>query len=100
MEYIVFLSLGPEPSFFKSKTVVMRLYYRHYADEGFFHTLKMPSTRLFNNLVITIKTPEEAKGTDFSYVTAIISGPSWLAKLEAYLPCDLEVAGCGKLSFL
>lgn len=54
---------GAEHSLFKSKSIVMRLHYRHYADEGFFHTFKAPGTRLFNNLVIPVKTADEAKGS-------------------------------------
>ncbi|KAL3864881.1 hypothetical protein ACJMK2_006529, partial [Sinanodonta woodiana] len=55
------LEIGAEPAFFKSKYVCMRLYYRNFADELFFHTLRTPATRLFNNIVITINNQEEAK---------------------------------------
>lgn len=59
-----FSTAGAEHSLFKTKSIVMRLHYRHYADEGFFHTFKAPGTRLFNNLVIPVRTPDEAKGID------------------------------------
>ena len=40
----------------------MRIHYHHFADEGFFHTFRAPSTRLFNNVVVLVKNEEEAKG--------------------------------------
>ncbi|KAL4231437.1 Phosphatidylinositide phosphatase SAC2 [Mactra antiquata] len=61
LEDIEKLELGAEHFLLRSKCIVMRLHYRHYADEGFFHTFKAPGTRLFNNLVIPVKTQEEAK---------------------------------------
>ena len=53
---------GAEPTLFKSKSVCMRLHYRYYAEEGFFHSFRAPSTRLFNNIVINVRNQEEAKG--------------------------------------
>ncbi|XP_045188932.2 uncharacterized protein LOC123546584 [Mercenaria mercenaria] len=61
LEDIEKLEIGAEHSLIRTKSIVMRLYYRHYADEGFFHTFKAPGTRLFNNLVIPVKTQDEAK---------------------------------------
>ena len=55
----------------------MRLHYRHYADEGFFHTFKAPGTRLFNNLVIPVRTPEEAKGD-----VSTILNKTWIQNMD------------------
>ena len=63
--------LGAEPAIFKSKFVCLRLYYHHYTDEGFFHTFRTPSTRLFNNIVIAVKNKEEAKGKIYSVIIKI-----------------------------
>ncbi|XP_063433783.1 phosphatidylinositide phosphatase SAC2-like [Mytilus trossulus] len=61
LEDIEQIEIGAEPAIFKSKFVCLRLYYHHYTDEGFFHTFRTPSTRLFNNIVIAVKNKEEAK---------------------------------------
>ncbi|KAJ8316914.1 hypothetical protein KUTeg_004818 [Tegillarca granosa] len=61
LEDIEKIEIGAEPAIFKSKFVCLRLHYRHYAEEGFFHTFRNPSTRLFNNIVIAIKNMEEAR---------------------------------------
>ncbi|XP_052772065.1 phosphatidylinositide phosphatase SAC2-like [Mya arenaria] len=81
LEDIERLEIGAEHSLFKSKSIVMRLYYRHFADEGFFHTLRAPGTRLFNNLVIPVKTPEEAKEQLTVVCEAFIAAQT-LLKLE------------------
>ena len=53
---------GAEPAVFKSRFVCLRLYYRHFADEGFFHTFRIPSMRLFNNVMVAVRNQEDAKG--------------------------------------
>lgn len=61
LEDIEKIEIGLEPSIFKSKYTCMRIHYHHFADEGFFHTFRAPSTRLFNNVVVLVKNEEEAK---------------------------------------
>ncbi|KAH3788858.1 hypothetical protein DPMN_167020 [Dreissena polymorpha] len=81
LEDIEQLEIGAEHSLFKSKAIVMRLHYRHYADGGFFHTLKAPGTRLFNNLVIPVRTFEEAK-EQLHVVAEAFTAAQNLLKLE------------------
>ncbi|KAK3589435.1 hypothetical protein CHS0354_020770 [Potamilus streckersoni] len=77
------LEIGAEPAFFKSKYICMRLYYRNFADERFFHTLRTPATRLFNNIVITINNQEEAKESLKAIGQAFIAAQTILSlKLE------------------
>lgn len=61
MVFVLFY-LGAEPSIFKSKFVCLRLHYQHYAEDGFFHTFRIPRTRLFNNMIIAVKNVEDARG--------------------------------------
>nr|KAG5714248.1 hypothetical protein BaRGS_018465 [Batillaria attramentaria] len=61
LEDVERLEIGAEPAVFKSRFVCMRLYYRHMAEEGFFHTFRIPSMRLFNNVMVAVKNQEEAK---------------------------------------
>ncbi|XP_078311930.1 phosphatidylinositide phosphatase SAC2-like isoform X2 [Crassostrea virginica] len=61
LEDIVKMEIGAEPSIFKSKFVCLRLYYQHYAEDGFFHTFRIPRTRLFNNMIIAVKNMEDAR---------------------------------------
>ncbi|XP_064602777.1 phosphatidylinositide phosphatase SAC2-like [Liolophura sinensis] len=61
LEDIEKIEIGPEPSLFKSKYMLLRIHYHNYAEEGYFHSFRTPSTRFFNNTVITISNTEEAK---------------------------------------
>ncbi|XP_056004928.1 phosphatidylinositide phosphatase SAC2-like isoform X2 [Ostrea edulis] len=61
LEDIVKMEIGAEPSIFKSKFVCLRLHYQHYTEDGFFHTFRIPRTRLFNNMIIAVKNTEDAK---------------------------------------
>ncbi|XP_062599038.1 phosphatidylinositide phosphatase SAC2-like [Saccostrea cucullata] len=61
LEDIVKMEIGAEPSIFKSKFVCLRIHYQHYAEEGFFHTFRIPRTRLFNNMIIVVKNTEDAR---------------------------------------
>ena len=38
------------------------MHYNHEGEQGFFHTFRTTHTRLFNNIIITIKNEEEARG--------------------------------------
>ena len=71
MHFWMFL-IGAEPSIFKSKFVCLRLHYQHYAEDGFFHTFRIPRTRLFNNMIIAVKNMEDAKGRSDSSSTWFI----------------------------
>lgn len=61
LEDIIKMEIGAEPSIFKSKFVCLRLHYQHYAEDGFFHTFRIPRTRLFNNMIIAVKNVEDAR---------------------------------------
>lgn len=61
LEDIEKIEIGLEPSIFKSKYTCMRIHYHHFAEEGFFHTFRAPSTRLFNNVIVLVRNEEEAK---------------------------------------
>ncbi|KAK3096243.1 hypothetical protein FSP39_024882, partial [Pinctada imbricata] len=61
LEDIEMIEIGAEPAIFKSRFVCMRLHYRHYADEGFFHAFRIPTMRLFNNMIVAVKSQEDAK---------------------------------------
>ncbi|XP_052831807.1 phosphatidylinositide phosphatase SAC2 [Octopus bimaculoides] len=61
LEDIVKIEIGLEPLLFKSKHVCMRIHYNGLTEEGFFHTFRVPSTRLFNNVVVSVKNEDDAK---------------------------------------
>ena len=42
----------------------LRLHYRHLAQNGFFHTFRVPNMRLFNNIMVAVSSQDEAKGSD------------------------------------
>ncbi|UYV81438.1 INPP5F [Cordylochernes scorpioides] len=54
------IELGPEPSLFKSKHTIMRLHYQVLGQSGYFHSFRNANFRFFNNIVVPIKTDEQA----------------------------------------
>lgn len=63
----------------------IRIHYTHNGDNGYFHTFRTTNTRLFNNIVITIKNEEEAKGERYDYtVTHYDDGTSLLMKVRLF----------------
>ncbi|XP_067937896.1 phosphatidylinositide phosphatase SAC2-like [Watersipora subatra] len=54
------IDVGPySTSVFKTKFLCMRLWYKYYGDPGYFHTLRVPNVRAFNNTIIEINSPDE-----------------------------------------
>ncbi|XP_071090105.1 LOW QUALITY PROTEIN: phosphatidylinositide phosphatase SAC2-like [Haliotis cracherodii] len=84
------IEIGQEPSVFKSRFVCMRIHYRHFAEEGFFHTFRAPSTRLFNNVVVPVKDKEEARESLKAVCQAFVAA-------QEILSLELEVSDKPKL---
>ncbi|XP_067657111.1 phosphatidylinositide phosphatase SAC2-like isoform X2 [Haliotis asinina] len=84
------IEIGQEPSVFKSRFVCMRIHYRHFAEEGFFHTFRTPSTRLFNNVVVPVKDKEEARESLKAVCQAFVAA-------QEILSLELEVSDKPKL---
>ncbi|GAB1607685.1 hypothetical protein Ahia01_001052400, partial [Argonauta hians] len=61
LEDIEKIEIGLEPLLFRSKHVCMRIEYNEYEEEGFHHMFRVPNTRLFNNVVVSVKNEDDAK---------------------------------------
>ncbi|XP_014666575.1 PREDICTED: phosphatidylinositide phosphatase SAC2-like, partial [Priapulus caudatus] len=61
LEDMLEMEIGPESSLFKSKkTWCLRINYAHNGESGYFYTFRSSTTRFFNNMAISIRSPEEA----------------------------------------
>ena len=60
------MEIGPAPALFKSKHVVLRIHYQHEEDPNYFHSFRTTGTRLFNNMLISIRNEEDSKGESFN----------------------------------
>ncbi|KAL8577949.1 hypothetical protein ACOMHN_011945 [Nucella lapillus] len=79
LEDVERLEIGSEPAVFKSRFACLRVHYRHFADEGFFHTFRIPSMRLFNNVMVAVKNQEEAKESLRAIAQAFVSAQEILS---------------------
>lgn len=63
IENIEKIEIGPEITLFKTTRFdILRLHYRINDESGYFHSFKASNFRFFNNLVITMKSPDEETG--------------------------------------